>query len=61
MWVKVTAVEPDEHRGGEVRVNGSMRAVSQADGTDLDPAGRLTAGACMGACAWRYGCLLLCK
>ena len=49
VWVKVTAIESDERAGagggGEnVRVNGSMKAVSQADGTDLDPAGRLMMG-----------------
>ncbi len=42
----MTAIEANERGppGGDVRVNGSMKAVSQTDGTDLDPAGRLTAG-----------------
>ena len=43
VWVKVTSVEPDD-RSGELRVNGSMKAVSQEDGSDLDPTGKLTAG-----------------
>jgi hypothetical protein len=50
VWVKVTQVQPDER--GDVRVNGSMRAVSQADGSDLDPAGRMLAGG--------WGCGLVC-
>mmetsp|Transcript_26220 Transcript_26220/g.77861 ORF Transcript_26220/g.77861 Transcript_26220/m.77861 type:complete len:587 (-) Transcript_26220:1722-3482(-) len=40
VWVKVISVTPDA--SGE-RVNGSMKAVSQNDGTDLDPTGALTA------------------
>lgn len=44
VWVKVTAIEQDQRGGSDVRVNGSMRAVSQSDGGDLDPSGRLTAG-----------------
>ena len=44
VWVKVTAVEPDQRGGTDVRVNGSMRAVSQSDGSDLDPSGKLALG-----------------
>lgn len=52
VWVKVTSVEPDD-RSGELRVNGSMKAVSQEDGSDLDPTGKLTAGGSpFDSCGW---------
>ena len=41
VWVKITEVSQDA--GGGVRLHGSMRAVSQKDGQDLDPGGMLTA------------------
>ncbi|GFR46504.1 hypothetical protein Agub_g8085, partial [Astrephomene gubernaculifera] len=44
VWVKITEVAPDDRNPAEMRVNGSIRAVDQTSGTDLDPDG-LMAGA----------------
>eukprot|EP00877_Chromochloris_zofingiensis_P006031 jgi/Chrzof1/1681/Cz10g17030.t1 len=41
MFVKVTEVTPEGSGGSGFRVHGSMRVVSQADGTDLDPTGKM--------------------
>ncbi|KXZ49883.1 hypothetical protein GPECTOR_19g334 [Gonium pectorale] len=43
VWVKVMEVTPDDRNPAEMRVNGSMRAVDQATGTDLDPNGLMAA------------------
>lgn len=43
VYVKVTSAEPGG-QNGEVRVSGSLRAVSQEDGKDLDVSGQLTRG-----------------
>ena len=50
VWVKVTEVRDDG--GGPPKINCSMKAVSQEDGTDLDPDN--TRGAARGA-AWLSG------
>ena len=49
VWVKIVGVTREEEGGGggkrppRLRVSASMRAVSQQDGSDLDPEGRTTA------------------
>lgn len=44
VWLKITEVNPDPSGRG-MRVHGSMKLVSQVDGSDLDPTGRLAAAA----------------
>eukprot|EP00798_Chlamydomonas_sp_ICE-L_P020709 gene20709-27518_t len=41
VYVKVTEVNEDGNRPGEMRVSGSMRVVAQEDGKDLDPTGSM--------------------
>lgn len=45
--MQVVEVSPDM-RSGEERVHGALRFVNQADGTDLDPTGRMAAAAMAG-------------
>lgn len=45
---QVVEITPDM-RSGEERVHGSIKYANQADGSDLDPTGRLMAAAQAGA------------
>ena len=45
VWVKILEVRPEEGpRGGGFKLAASMKAVSQEDGTDLDPDNLMAAG-----------------
>ncbi|PNH10420.1 hypothetical protein TSOC_002850, partial [Tetrabaena socialis] len=48
VWVKISEVSPDDRNPGELRLSGSLKAVDQQTGADLDPEGRLAAAAAHG-------------